>query len=71
VNGVEKEVDIAPNVGTTASVILPSGFAANEPDRILSWEEGSIQIWNSVQKNMQNPSIKKIEQSIQKIRTTP
>ncbi|MDD3439021.1 MAG: stalk domain-containing protein [Clostridiaceae bacterium] len=71
VNGVEKEVDIAPNIGTTASVILPSGFAANEPDRILSWEEGSIQIWNSVQKDIQNPSDKKNEQSIQKIRTTP
>jgi len=71
VNGVEKEVDIAPNVGTTSSVMMPSGFAANEPDRILSWEEGSIQIWNAVQKDMQNPSNKKIEQGLQKIRTTP
>jgi len=71
VNGVEKEVEIAPNVGTTSSVMMPSGFAANEPDRILSWEEGSIQIWNAVQKDMQNPSNKKIEQGLQKIRTAP
>lgn len=59
VNGVAKEVDIAPNVGTTTSIKLPSKSAANKPVSIISWEEGSIQIWDSIQRNMPKPPIKK------------